>query len=427
MGKCPGCGQWQTLIEEKVRNTGNSSFQNLTVTPISEVHCFKEERLSTGLAELDRVLGGGVLSGSLILVGGDPGIGKSTVLLQAAYGLNKYGPVVYASGEESLQQIRIRANRLNTLGENILLVAENNLTSIIEKVKEIKPVLLVIDSIQTMFLPELESAPGSVSQVREGANSLMQFAKSKNIPIALVGHVTKSGGIAGPRVLEHLVDTVLYFEGERHQNYRILRAVKNRFGSTNEIGVFEMRDSGLREVENPSEIFLTQRPLNASGSQVVASLEGTRPLLVELQALVCDSSFGNPRRLATGVEMNRLLLMLAVLEKRLGINLGSQDVYINIAGGVRVVEPAADLGLCIAIISSFRDVPSDPYTLALGEVGLTGEVRSISQVEKRIMEAYKLGFKKCVLPSRNGSGIKTEMELIPVENINQALEVLLGG
>ncbi|GAW91142.1 DNA repair protein RadA [Calderihabitans maritimus] len=395
-----------------------------------EITTSNEERFATDIVELDRVLGGGILPGSLILVGGDPGIGKSTLLLMVAWTISKkYGTVLYISGEESLKQTRLRAERIGTLSSSLYILTETCLENIEYFIEKLNPVLVIIDSIQTIYKTDLPAAPGTVSQVRECCVQLLTIAKTKNIPIFLIGHVTKEGSLAGPRVLEHMVDAVLYLEGERHHTFRVLRAVKNRFGSTNEIGVFEMKETGLVEVKNPSAMFLAERPLGATGSLVVSSLEGTRPVLFELQALVTPSSYHNARRLATGLDLGRVLLMIAVLEKRISLNLGNQDIYVNIVGGVRTQEAALDLGICSAIASSFKDIPVDPYTLVIGEVGLAGEVRAVSQLEKRVREAEKLGLRRCVLPANNLNNLKYkgQIELIGVTNVKEALEIVLGG
>jgi DNA repair protein RadA/Sms len=386
-----------------------------------------EKRTSCGISELDRVLGGGIVAGSLVLIGGDPGIGKSTLLLQAANHLAKgKESVLYVSGEESAQQIRLRGSRMGVAAEGLFILTETSLEKIISHVNRMKPGILIIDSIQTMFTSAIESAPGSVSQVRETAGRFMMLAKGGNIPVFLVGHVTKDGSIAGPRVLEHMVDTVLYFEGDAGHPFRILRAVKNRFGSTNEIGVFEMKEGGLSEVRNPSELFLSERPLGVSGSVVVAALEGSRPLLVELQALVSPSPLGMPRRTTIGIDHNRLALLVAVLEKRVGLNLAGHDIFLNAAGGVRVNEPAADLGMVVAVASSHLDRIIDPHTLLLGEVGLAGEVRGIIQAELRVREAAKLGFTRCIIPSGNHKQVKVKgIDLVAVKSLEEALERLV--
>ncbi|SKA96100.1 DNA repair protein RadA/Sms [Caloramator quimbayensis] len=431
MGKCPGCGSWNTMVEE-VQEKNNNKLIESTSRPlaINQIELLEEERYSTSLEELDRVLGGGVVRGSLILVGGDPGIGKSTLLLQVASNISSKGSLVlYASGEESSKQIKLRAKRLEVKEENLYVLSETNLSAIEKFIEELKPKVVVIDSIQTIYRPELLSAPGSVSQVREATSVLMRIAKTLNISIFIVGHVTKEGSIAGPRVLEHMVDTVLYFEGERHHTYRVLRAVKNRFGSTNEIGVFEMREKGLVEIKNPSELLLSGRPNNVSGSCVVCSMEGTRPVLVEIQALTCATAFGMPRRMATGVDYNRVILLMAVLEKRVGMQVQTFDAYVNVAGGLKLDEPACDLGIICSIASSFRNLPIHPKTIVVGEVGLTGEIRGVNMIEKRILEAKKLGFLKCIIPKENVRGIEIPkgISVMPVDNIHEALDVILGG
>jgi DNA repair protein RadA/Sms len=396
-------------------------------TSINQVTGEAEKRLSCGISELDRVLGGGIVAGSLILIGGDPGIGKSTLLLQAANHLAKNAEsVLYVSGEESAQQISMRGSRMGINADALFLLTETAMEKIVAHVQRLKPKVLIIDSIQTMFTPALESAPGSVSQVRESAGRFMMLAKGSGIPVFLVGHVTKDGAIAGPRVLEHMVDTVLYFEGDAGHPFRILRAVKNRFGSTNEIGVFEMKEGGLCEVKNPSELFLSERPLGVSGSVVVAALEGSRPLLVELQALVCASPLGMPRRTTIGVDHNRLALLVAVLEKKVGLNLAGQDIFLNVAGGVKLNEPSADLGMVVAVASSHLDRTVDPGTLLLGEVGLAGEVRAVTQPEMRVKEAAKLGFTRCVIPVGNERQVRVKgVELVAVKSVEEALERLL--
>lgn len=437
LGKCPGCGNWNTMVEEVVApaapaRPGISPGLSLGEKPvqISMVEAEDAPRFPTGLGELDRVLGGGIVPGSLVLVGGDPGIGKSTILLQlAAQVAETQGTVLYVSGEESARQVRLRADRLTTLSNRLYVMSETNLDIIEQQALQLKPQLLIVDSIQTVFKPELPSAPGSVTQVREGAAQLLRLAKTHGIPVFIVGHVTKEGSLAGPRVLEHIVDTVLYFEGERHASFRVLRAVKNRFGSTNEIGLFEMRDVGLVEVLNASELFLSERPLDVAGSIVVPSMEGTRPLLVEVQALVSASTFVSPRRTADGIDVNRVQLLIAVLEKRVGLLLGNHDAYVKVAGGVKISEPAVDLGLAAALASSFRDRPPDPRTVVIGEVGLAGEVRAVSRVEQRIREAEKMGFKRAVLPQGNlkNLGFKSSLELIGVETVMEGLEATLNA
>lgn len=433
VGKCPGCGSWNTMVEELNTKPKTShmavGFERVKPLSIKDIEISEDERTSTGLMELDRVLGGGIVGGSLILVGGDPGIGKSTLLLQVSRNLAiKNYKVLYVSGEESPKQIKIRAERLGVEAEKLMILPETDLSIIEEYISEIKPEFMIIDSIQTIFRQELQSAPGSVSQVREATAALMRIAKQLNIATFIVGHVTKEGAIAGPRVLEHMVDTVLYFEGERHQTYRIVRAVKNRFGSTNEIGIFEMKNKGLEEVLNPSEMLLSGRPNNIPGSCVICTIEGTRPVLVEIQALTSTTSFGMPRRMATGFDYNRVILLMAVLEKRVGMQLQSSDAYVNIAGGLKIDEPACDLGITCAIASCFRNIPVDYRTVIIGEIGLTGEVRGVNQIEKRIIEAEKLGFLKCVIPKDNLKGLEGnfKIKIVTVDNIHDALEVVLG-
>lgn len=430
MGKCPECDQWNTMVEEIINSQkGNTSTGYKTTTPpltLDKVIMEEEERFSTGMTELNRVLGGGVVSGSLILIGGDPGIGKSTIVLQISNQLSQKDlRVLYVSGEESVKQIKLRSKRLNISGDELYILAETNIPTIENYIEDLQPGVLMIDSIQTMYNPDISSAPGSVSQVREITARLMHIAKEKGIATFIVGHVTKQGSIAGPRVLEHMVDTVLYFEGERHHSYRILRAVKNRFGSTNEIGVFEMREKGLEEVKNPSEMLLSGRPIGSSGSIVIPCLEGTRPVLIELQALVSTTNFGMPRRMTTGIDHNRVVLLLAIMEKRLGMQMYNQDAYVNIIGGLKIDEPAADLGVIIAIASSFKNKEIDHHLIALGEVGLTGEVRSVQFIEKRIMEAKKMGFKKCFIPKSNMKGLDIKgIEIIGISNVREALELI---
>ena len=432
MGQCPGCKEWNTFVEETVdKKTAGKGKQSIAweakVMPLSEIEMTKEERVLTEYKELDRVLGGGIVPGSMILVGGDPGIGKSTLLLQVCRNLSeKKVSVLYISGEESLQQIKIRAERIGTFGDDLRLLCETNLDTIQDVIAKEKPQVVIIDSIQTMYREEVSSAPGSVSQVRESTGVLMQIAKGMNITIFIVGHVTKEGVVAGPRVLEHMVDTVLYFEGDRHAAYRILRGVKNRFGSTNEIGVFEMREEGLCEVENPSEFMLSGRPEGASGSVVACSMEGTRPILLEVQALVCKSNFGIPRRTAAGTDFNRVNLLMAVLEKRLGIKMGECDAYINIAGGIKMNEPAIDLGIVLALLSSYKEKPISEKTICFGEVGLSGEVRAVNMAEQRVLEAKKLGFETCILPEASKSTLKkiTGIRLIGVKNVQEAIRAI---
>ena len=417
MGQCPGCRAWNSFVEEPVgkvsgKTAGKNLFSGEKPVTLEEIETSETERLSSGMAELDRVLGGGIVQGSLVLVGGDPGIGKSTILLQVCKNLAASRiSTLYVSGEESLKQIKMRAARIGTFTNDVKFMCETSLAQIEAVITKEKPRVVIIDSIQTMCNEEISSAPGSVSQVRESTSVLMQLAKKQGVMIFIVGHVTKEGTVAGPRVLEHMVDTVLYFEGDRHAAYRILRGVKNRFGSTNEIGVFEMREKGLCEVANPSEYMLSGRPENASGSVVACSMEGTRPILIEIQALVCRTSFGIPRRTAAGTDSNRVNLLLAVLEKRLNMPLSACDAYINIAGGIRMNEPAIDLALVLAIISSYQDKPIDEKTIVFGEVGLSGEVRAVSQASQRVMEAKKLGFHRVILPKVSADAME------PVEGI----------
>ncbi|MDD6332685.1 MAG: DNA repair protein RadA [Clostridium sp.] len=430
MGQCPGCRAWNTFVEEKVV-TGARKQGNRTVSAapasILEVTSDVETRLDTNMKELDRVLGGGIVKGSLVLIGGDPGIGKSTILLQVCRNLTDAGhKVLYVSGEESLQQIKMRAERLGDFKKEMYLLCETDVDAIEDAMAKVQPEVMVIDSVQTMMQESVASAAGSVSQVREVTNRLMQMAKLKNVAIFIVGHVTKEGTVAGPRTLEHTVDTVLYFEGERSSMYRILRSVKNRFGATNEIAVFEMKEHGLEEVKNPSEVMLTGRPLDAAGSVIVCSMEGTRPLLIEIQALVAQTNFQMPRRTTVGIDFNRVNLLMAVLEKRAGIHLGSCDAYVNLTGGIRLSEPAVDLGIILALVSSYRNRPVDEHTIAFGEVGLTGEVRSVSMAEQRVREAARLGFTTCILPSSNTNNIKSieGMRLIGVSNVKEAIDVI---
>jgi DNA repair protein RadA/Sms len=433
MGRCPDCAEWNSLVEEMTVSSFGGKGREMALAsenqpqPINIIEMIEEKRLKTGIAEFDRVLGGGLVPGSLVLIGGDPGIGKSTLLLQVFHRFSVQGhKVLYMSGEESVKQVRLRSNRLDTISDNLWVVSETSMEMIQKMVETTAPDVLAVDSIQTVFTTELSSAPGSVSQVREATMHLMYLAKRSGLPIFLVGHVTKEGAIAGPRILEHMVDTVLYFEGERSHIFRILRAAKNRFGSTNEIGVFEMKDSGLAEVANPSAVFLAERPVDAAGSVVIASIEGSRPILVELQALVSTTKYGNPRRTAIGVDSNRVSLLIAVLEKKLGFHLVDEDIFMNVAGGVRVDEPAIDLGIAVAIVSGFLDKPVPSNTIVFGEVGLTGEVRGINQVETRIAEASKMGFQRCILPKNNLSRLKapSEMILIGVETLGEAMEKL---
>lgn len=430
LGQCPMCKEWNTFVEEKVTMSKTvetaKSRGELEVVTLSSVSTTEDERVKTGIGELDRVLGGGIVPGSLVLVGGDPGIGKSTLLLQVCQRLaESKKKVLYISGEESLKQIKLRANRMGDFSENLYLLCETNLDLIRTVIEREKPETVIIDSIQTMYNEAVGSAPGSVSQVRESTNILMQLAKGMNISIFIVGHVTKEGTVAGPRVLEHMVDTVLYFEGDRHASYRILRGVKNRFGSTNEIGVFEMQRSGLAEVENPSEFMLNGKPEHASGSVVACAMEGTRPMLMEIQALVCKT-FGMPRRTAAGFDYNRVNLLMAVLEKRIGLPLSGYDAYVNIAGGIKMNEPAADLGIVMAIASSYKNQPIAEDTIVFGEVGLSGEVRAVTMPEQRIAEAKKLGFKTCLLPEvcLKSIGKVEGIELIGIKSVVQAMKLI---
>lgn len=432
LGQCPMCKEWNTFVEEKVITSSVSASVKTDrdiekkIVALSQVNTDEQKRFQTGMKELDRVLGGGIVPGSLVLVGGDPGIGKSTLLLQVCQKLAKERQVLYISGEESLVQIKLRANRMGNFSDNMKLFCETNLGTIRNVIEKKQPEFVVIDSIQTMYSEEVASAPGSVSQVRESTNVFMQLAKGLGITIFIVGHVTKEGTVAGPRVLEHMVDTVLYFEGDRHASYRILRGVKNRFGSTNEIGVFEMRQNGLVEVENPSEYMLSGKPENASGSVVACSIEGTRPLLIEIQALVCDTNFGMPRRTATGTDYNRVNLLMAVLEKRIGLHLANCDAYVNIAGGIRMNEPAIDLGIVMAIVSSYKNRPVDERMIVFGEVGLSGEVRAVNMPEQRVAEAKKLGFETCVVPEVSLGMVKgiKGIKIIGVKTINDAMNLI---
>ncbi|MEL5988949.1 DNA repair protein RadA [Kurthia gibsonii] len=434
MGRCPGCGEWNTMIEdvEIVQKGPRGAFQHTVsksqqkAMPIISVETQEEPRVQTELRELNRVLGGGVVPGSLVLIGGDPGIGKSTLLLQVSALLSNQGHrVLYISGEESVRQTKLRAERLGVKSAELYIYSETNLEFLHETIEEVQPKFVIVDSIQTVHHPEVTSAPGSVSQVRECTAELMRIAKTKNIAIFLVGHVTKEGQIAGPRILEHMVDTVLYFEGERHHTYRILRSQKNRFGSTNEIAIFEMLQGGLKEVLNPSELFLQERSQGAPGSTVVASMEGTRPILVEIQALVTPSSFNYPKRMATGLDQNRISLLMAVLEKRMGLMLQAQDAYIKVAGGVKLDEPAIDLAVLVCIVSSFKDANANATDCFVGEVGLTGEVRRVSRIEQRVQEAAKLGFKRAIIPASNLGGWEYPegIQVMGVETVNQALKI----
>ena len=432
MGQCPGCKEWNTFSEEPVVKKTASSGRNKAAAHIqepkslSEVKTDEDERMPTGIREFDRVLGGGMVVGSLVLVGGDPGIGKSTLLLQMCREMSaKQHKILYVSGEESLRQIKMRAERLGVFSDSLRLLSETNLESIENAIEAMKPGIVVIDSIQTMYREDIAASPGSVSQVRETTGTLLRIAKGMGITVFIVGHVTKEGVVAGPRVLEHMVDTVLYFEGENNAAYRILRSVKNRFGSTNEIGVFEMRGDGLREVPNPSEFMLQGKPEGEPGSVVAASLEGTRPILIEVQALICQTNFNMPRRTAAGTDYNRVNLLMAVLEKRAGIMLAGCDAYINVAGGMRVNEPALDLGIVLAILSSYRNRPVDSGTIVFGEVGLTGEVRAVNMAESRVAEAARMGYTACILPESSRENIRNpKLRLIGVRNVRELLRLL---
>lgn len=435
LGQCPQCRQWNSFVEEPAKKQGAAgTFRGIGQQPgqdtapvrLSEILSNPEERTSTGYAELDRVLGGGIVRGSLVLVGGDPGIGKSTLLLQVCQNIADIGNVLYISGEESLRQIKLRADRLGTFSDGLTLLCETNLDVIDDVVRKAMPDIVVIDSIQTMFREDVSSAPGSVSQVRESTSLLLQLAKGLNISVFIVGHVTKEGMVAGPRVLEHMVDTVLYFEGDKNAAYRLIRAVKNRFGSTNEIGVFEMQESGLKEVANPSEYMLDGRPDGASGSVVACLMEGTRPMLVEIQALVCQTNFGMPRRTAAGADINRFNLLMAVLEKRIGLRLSGCDAYLNIAGGLRISEPALDLGIIYAVLSSYKNVAVDHNTIIFGEVGLAGEVRAVSHAAQRVNEAVKLGFTACILPEVCLKTVKDngKIKLIGIRSVNELADII---
>ena len=434
MGKCTTCNSWNTIVEEVVVDTkaaksgkvGIMSAPTLGSTPktIADIDLADEERTPTGMSELDRVLGGGLVSGSLVLVGGDPGIGKSTLLLQICQHMGKSKKILYVSGEESQRQIKLRAERLGISTPNLKIYSETNMSLVIDCVFREKPDILIVDSVQTMYNPEIQSTPGNVSQIRDTAAVLMKIAKENSISIFLVGHVTKEGSLAGPKILEHIVDCVLYFEGERHQSFRILRAVKNRFGSTNEIGVFEMSGTGLQEIPNPSQAMLSGRPQNVPGSCIICTMEGTRPVLAEVQALVSPSSFGNPRRMASGPDISRFLMLIAVLEKRCGLKMSAFDAYVNLVGGLRISEPAADLGLILAIASSYRGIAIDSETVAIGEVGLTGELRNCNFLESRISECEKLGFKKCIVPSAGLDKLKKfdSIEVCPFSDIKGVID-----
>jgi DNA repair protein RadA/Sms len=430
LGKCPECGEWNSLVEERVVTTkkgahgGGFRVREAKAVAYTEIESQDDTRISSGVTEFDRVLGGGIVPGTLVLLGGDPGIGKSTLLLQVADKLSAAGAtVLYVSGEESERQIKLRGERLRVQAPNLLLLPETNLENIFREIERLQPGAIIVDSIQTTFSTEIESAPGSVSQIREVAAQFLLLAKTRGIPVFLIGHVTKEGSIAGPRALEHIVDTVLYFEGERHHNHRIVRATKNRFGAANEVGVFEMTATGLMPVANPSQMFLAERPADAAGSVVTACMEGTRPVLVEIQALVSSSKYGTGRRMTQGVDQNRVALMIAMLEKRAGMQLLGDDVFVNIAGGLEVDEPAVDLGLVTAIASSFRNQPIDAHTAVFGEVGLTGEVRGATQATVRAREAQALGFKRIVMPSSNTAGLEKLLGLrvVGVRSVDEAL------
>ena len=434
LGRCPDCDQWNTFVEEVAARVTAGSKREIAARhnpprPISEISIGAHHRCATGIGEFDRVLGGGIVPGSVVLIGGDPGIGKSTILTQVASNLGRDGKTtLYVSGEESVEQIKLRADRLGVGADKLYLAFETNIEQVEASISSVKPEAVIIDSIQAMHDPSLESAPATVSQVRSCTGILIRIAKSTNTPVFIVGHVTKEGAIAGPRVLEHMVDTVLYFEGDRHQSYRILRAVKNRFGSTDELGIFEMHEDGLLEVANPSELLLSERPASgAPGSVVTAAIEGTRPLLVEVQALAAQSHFAAPRRMVTSVDYNRTMLILAVLEKRVGLGLANQYVYVNVAGGVRIVEPAADLAIAVAVASNLKEMPVDLKTIVIGEVGLAGEVRGASQMEKRIKEASRLGFERAIVPARGVRKTgKPGIQIVGVESVYRAVEAAIG-
>ncbi len=432
MGKCPGCGAWNTMNEEIISEAPKGGHKATTIgssakpSLLQEISISEEIRIPTGFQELDRVLGGGIVPGSLVLLGGDPGIGKSTILLQMCGNLDKSKKVLYISGEESPRQIKLRADRLRIDSQNLKIYSETNMTNIISCIYQEQPDILIVDSVQTMFNPDISPAPGSVSQIRDVAATMMRIAKEESIATFLVGHVTKEGSIAGPKILEHIVDSVLYFEGEQHRAYRIIRAIKNRFGSTNEIGVFEMGAEGLVEIQNPSMALLSGRPEGEAGSCILCTMEGTRPVLAEVQALAAPTNFGNPRRMATGVDLSRVLMILAVMEKRLGIHVSSHDIYVNVVGGLKMMEPAVDLGILLAIVSSVRNKPLDSGLVAIGEVGLAGELRSCNFLENRIAEAEKLGFTRCLIPKANGKKLKKfdKIEVCTYSNIKQVLEDL---
>ncbi len=432
-GKCMVCGAWNTVVERKITESKNRHAESLSLSDIpkpkkiNEIEIINDERISTGINEFDRVLGGGIVKGSLVLVGGDPGIGKSTLLLEMCNTIKCSCTILYASGEESQNQIKIRGERLKVNNPNLLLLSETNMSNICTVIDEVTPDILIIDSVQTIFCPEIESAPGTVSQVREVTLNLMKIAKSKGVSVFVVGHVTKDGAIAGPKILEHMVDCVLYFEGENHHYHRILRGVKNRFGSTNEIGVFEMCDVGLVPVENPSKMLLSEMSESVSGTTVTCTVEGTRPMLAEIQALTTRTNYPSPRRTSSGIDYNRLALIIAVLEKHAKLNVATQDVYVNVAGGIRLDEPSADLSVAISIASSICDFIVPSSTVIVGEIGLTGEIRSVNAIDKRITEAEKLGFKRIIIPKGNvGKVQSSSIEIVPVSNIYQAISILKG-
>ena len=431
LGKCPECGEWNSLVEEKAQTSRGSrngfKLRDVSAVPFTEIESQDDVRIPSGVTEFDRVLGGGIVPGTLVLIGGDPGIGKSTLLLQVADKLSAAGALVlYVSGEESERQIKLRGERLGVAATNVYLLPETNLENVINEIDRLKPGAIIVDSIQTVFSSAIESAPGSVSQVREVAHQFLLLAKNRGVPIFLIGHITKEGSIAGPKILEHIVDTVLYFEGERHHNHRIVRAVKNRFGAANEVGVFEMTGAGLMPVANPSQMFLQERPQNVAGSIVTACMEGTRPLLVEIQALVSGTKYGTGRRMTQGLDQNRVALLIAMLEKRAGLQLTGDDVFVNIAGGLDVDEPAADLGVVTAIVSSFKNTIVDPHTAVFGEIGLTGEVRGAMQASVRAREAQALGFKKIVMPASNVTGLERLLgvRVVGVRSVDEALDEL---
>lgn len=428
LGKCPECGEWNSLVEERARQSRNGfALREVTAIAFNEIEPQDDQRLPSGVTEFDRVLGGGIVPGTLVLIGGDPGIGKSTLLLQVADSLSSTNTVVlYVSGEESERQIKLRGDRLGVAAKNLYLLPETNLEKIFHEIDRLRPGTVIVDSIQTVFSSALEAAPGSISQVREVAHQFLLLAKNRGVPVFLIGHITKEGSIAGPKTLEHIVDTVLYFEGERHHNHRIVRAAKNRYGAANEVGVFEMTGTGLMPVANPSQMFLAERPQNAAGSVVTACMEGTRPLLVEIQALVSGTKYGTGRRMTQGLDQNRVSLLIAMLEKRAGMQLIGDDVFVNIAGGLEVDEPAADLGVVTAIASSFKNKTIDPHTAVFGEIGLTGEVRGAMQAAVRVKEAQALGFKKVVMPASNVAGLERLLgvRVVGVRSVDEALEEL---